>query len=466
MELASIDAKGATALDRIPEAIGKVTVGCTDVAGLVQQVIDSFGLLRSEHVELQDTVQALEADQKGVLEASDEARLLSDRAIERLADGTSMIALSLTEIGNLIDLVETLTQHVTGFAAAMDQVRRSSQEIDQFAETTNILALNATIEAMRAGEQGRAFAVVASEVKSLASDTRRATEEIGRTIDTLGSEAALVIEKIQNGNDASGRAKLQVATIQDTLDGVTGLIGEVDKQQDQIARNAATISDHVYKVQDVLAQFDDAVNINERSLETAHGRMEGLELTASDMFDQLVKAGLSPQDSAIVEEAQTRAREAQQVIEDAIAAGTVGRNQVFDMSYQEIAGSNPVRYRNDLTQWADENWRPLLDDVAAKIGPVMAAAFTDTNGYLPTPLTKHSPAPTGDLAHDTQFCRNGRIIFCAIDKKAKRSDAPYTMAVYRQEGDGRTYRVVRNVYVPLMIAGKRWGDYELAYSFD
>lgn len=40
------------------------------------------------------------------------------------------------------------------------------------------------------------------------------------------------------------------------------------------------------------------------------------------------------------------------------------------------------------------------------------------------------------------------------------------MAVYRQEGDGQTYQVVRNVYVPLVINGRRWGDFELAYSFD
>ncbi|HCB79737.1 MAG TPA: chemotaxis protein, partial [Erythrobacter sp.] len=154
MELSAIDARGASALDRIPEACGKVTVGCSDVAGIVQGVIDSFGHLRSEYVELQGTVRALDEDQSKVLEASDEARLLSERAIERLNDGTTLISSSLNEIGNLLSLVETLTEHVTGFAAAMDQVRRSSQEIDQIAETTNILALNATIEAMRAGEQG------------------------------------------------------------------------------------------------------------------------------------------------------------------------------------------------------------------------------------------------------------------------------------------------------------------------
>ena len=466
METSAIDAKGANAIDRIPAAIGKVTVGCSDVAGLVQEVINSFGRLRAEHVELQGTVRALDADQRRVLDASDEARMLSQRAINQLADGTSMIASSLAEIGNLIELVETLSVHVTGFAAAMEQVRRSSQEIDRIAETSNILALNATIEAMRAGEAGRTFAVVANEVKSLAGDTRRATEEIARTIDALGSEAESVIEKIQHGDQASGTARIQVARIKDTLDDVSGLIGEVDRQQDEIARNTATISGRMQEVHNVLTSFNDAVSVNETSLENAHDRIEGLELTASEMFDQLVKAGLSPQDSVMVDEAQARARHAQELVEQAISDGALTKAQAFDTAYREIAGSNPARFRTGLTDWADANWRPLLDAAAAEVDSVMAAAFTDMNGFLPTHLTKHSRQPTGDIAWDTQFCRNGRIMLFAIDKMAKRSSAPYTMAVYRQEGDGKTYRVVRNVYVPLIVHGQRWGDFELAYSFD
>ena len=96
----------------------------------------------------------------------------------------------------------------------------------------------------------------------------------------------------------------------------------------------------------------------------------------------------------------------------------------------------------------------------------MAAACTDMKGFLPTHLTRFSRAPTGDLAHDTRHCRNGRMILDAIDQKAKESTAPFMMAVYRQEGDGRSYKVVRNVYLPLVLGGRRWGDLELAYSFD
>ena len=123
-------------------------MGCSDVAGIVQAVIDTSGVLRAEHLELQGTVHELEKDQRRVAEASDEARLLSASAIERLGQGTSQIQSSLSQITRLLDMVETLATHVTGFAAAMDQVKRCSKDIAQIAETTNILALNATVDGM------------------------------------------------------------------------------------------------------------------------------------------------------------------------------------------------------------------------------------------------------------------------------------------------------------------------------
>jgi methyl-accepting chemotaxis protein len=83
-------------------------------------------------------------------------------------------------------------------------VFRSAQDIGEISDTTNILALNATIEAMRAGDAGCTFAVVASEVKSLANETRKATEEIAATIDALGGEAEVVIGRIEAGSKASG----------------------------------------------------------------------------------------------------------------------------------------------------------------------------------------------------------------------------------------------------------------------
>ncbi|MXO90224.1 methyl-accepting chemotaxis protein [Pontixanthobacter aquaemixtae] len=453
-------------IDLIPDSCGEVTVGCADVAGIVSAVIESSEKLRAEHDELQGTVSELEADQRKVSEASDEARLLSERAIERLGQGTSLIQSSLGQISGLLELVETLSQHVTGFAAAMEQVRRCSQDIDQIAETTNILALNATIEAMRAGDAGRTFAVVANEVKSLAGDTRRATEEIGRTIDTLGDEAASVIGQIESGAEASKNAKKSIAQIEDTIGGVAELVEEVDRQNDQIARATGTISDHVVRVQDVLGSFDSAAIANEAQLREAQQRMDGLEITASEMFDGVVKAGLSPRDSLLVEKAKEVAKEISGKAEEAIAAGELKLDALFDQNYQQVPGSNPPRFRTSLSDWADANWRPVIDRVASEGAPIKMCSQADMNGFLPTHISDHSREPTGNLTHDTKYCRNGRIILETIDKKAKSSNEPYMMAVYRQEGDGKQYLVVRNIYVPLYINGRRWGDFELAYTFD
>jgi len=453
------------AIDRIPESCGEVTVGCADVGGIVQAVIDSSKTLRAEHDALQGTVSELEADQRKVSEASDEARLLSERAIERLGQGTNLIESSLGQISGLLELVETLTTHVTGFAAAMEQVRRCSQDIDQIAETTNILALNATIEAMRAGDAGRTFAVVANEVKSLAGDTRRATEEIGRTIESLGEEAASVISQIESGAEASVNAKTSVVQIEETISGVAELVEEVDRQNDQIARATGTISGHVQAVQSVLHSFDGAAIENEEKLERAHGRMEDLELTASKMFDNIVQAGLSPADSVMVEKAQTHAKRLTEIAEKAIADGELTIEQLFDQDYSPVEGSNPPRFRTSVSNWADENWRPLIDKTVTD-PEVKMCSPADMKGFLPTHVSDRSRKPTGDLAHDTKYCRNGRILLDPIDKKAKKSNAPFMMAVYRQEGDGMKYEVVRNVYVPLIINGRRWGDSELAYTFD
>jgi len=465
MELTKIETQDARALDTIARDCGAVSVGCSDVAGIVQGVIDSRARLRVEHDALLETVAALEADEKRIADACDESRVLSNRAIDRLGEGTRLIHSSLGQVTDLLDLVDTLTQHVTGFAAAMTQVRECSRDIGQIAETTNILSLNAAIEAARAGEAGRGFAVVAAEVKNLAGKTRLATDEIVRTIDTLGREAELVVGRIEDGAKASSEAKSSVARIIQTIDGVGELVHEVDAQNDNIARTNGTVSEHVVSIRQALDVLEQAAESSESGLRRAHERVEGLELTASSMFDSIVQAGLSPDDNAMVERAQTAAREIVALTAAAVAAGRLDPVALFDRDYRPIPGSNPPRFRTRLCEWADREWQPLLDRISMSDPAIMAVACTDMKGFLPTHLSRFSKAPTGELAHDTRYCRNGRMILDPIDQKAKDSTAPFMMAVYRQEGDGRSYKVVRNVYVPLVIDGRRWGDLELAYSF-
>ena len=466
MKPISIDTDNAVALEKIPESCGAVTVGCSEVAGVVESVIRSSELLRAEHDALQGTVAALEADQAKVSEASDEARLLSERAIGRLEEGAALIHSSLGQINELLDMVDALGQHVTGFSAAMEQVKRSAQDIDNIAETTNILALNATIEAMRAGDAGRTFAVVASEVKSLANDTRKATEEIAQTIDALGEEASVVIGRIEAGSEASGSAKASVAQIEDAMANVSSLVEEVDKQNDVIARSTGTISGHVHSVQDVLLRYDKVTRENERELASAQKEAMGLESIANDMFDGLVHAGLSPKDQAMADHAMQVAREIVAAAESAIENGDITHAAVFDRNYKLIPGSAPERFTSGITDFAERCWKPILNRSTDSYAESFATVCADVNGFMPTHVDRFTQAPTGDLQHDTRVCRNGRIMMDESDRAAIRSEAPYRLSVFRQPIEGEGYHIVRSAYVPLRINGERWGDLKFAYSFD
>lgn len=456
----------STSIDGISHHCGEVTVGCSEVAGVVQDMIASFKVLGRQQASLQSTVDALEEDQRQVSDACSESRDLSERAIDRLHTAREQINASVGEIAGLLETVRTLTRHVNGFSEAMVQVRETSREITDIADRTNILALNAAIEAARAGDAGRTFSVVASEVKDLSAEVLRASDRITDTVDTLWKEGDEVIGNINSGAETSRKAEASVAAIESGITEVCELISEVDAQNDQIVSSSRTINQRVHEVQGVLDTINAAAMEGGTQLSMAHERIVGLEMNASGMFDTLVKSGLSPADNAMVELAQSFSREVAQTAEDALASGKLGEASLFDTDYVEIPGSNPPRFRTRLNVWADACWQPLLDRFTASDPRIIACACTDLNGFLPTHLSRHSQPPTGNEEHDRQYCRNGRKILDPIDQRAKDSTAPFMMAVYRQEGDGKRYRVVRNVYVPLTINGRRWGDLELAYSFD
>jgi methyl-accepting chemotaxis protein len=365
----------------------------------------------------------------------------------------------------LVQLVDRLTQQVTGFGAAIEQVKRSSHDIDTIAQTTSILALNATIEAARAGEFGRSFSVVADEVKALARRTRDATAEIARTVEALSKEANQVIVEIDAGTEVNRNARDSVSKIEGTLSVVSEMVDEVDRQNAQVTSANAAISDHVDLLQTSLKSVDSVAQENVENLERVQGRAGELENTAKVMFDELVHAGLSPKDDQFVAFGIESAKEIIEIAQSAIESGAISENDLFDDNYIEIAGSHPQRYRNRATDWADNNWRPVLDRIKASRNQIAGTVCMDRNGFVPTHITEFSRTPTGDYDHDVKFCRNGRK-FPVVPRDPSKELSDYSMSTYRfeAEGEGRGYQIVRVVSVPIILQGRHWGNYTLTYT--
>lgn len=446
---------------------GDVVVDCSDTAGTLENALQSAGELQHKHLELEAITHQLSVEIENVAMATAEARDLSDSARAKVAAGSATVSASVTDFADMIALINRLGNHITGFAAAMDQVKRASQAIDNIARTTNMLALNAAIEAQKAGVAGQTFAVVAAEVKKLALDSRSAAVEITGTVKSLSAEAEKLVVDIGTGIESSGKAQAQFAEMDLLLSDLSQIVWQVDERTSDIAANTAAINSGLVDSRRVRAAVDAANTTVHSQLSLAHRDVTELESRANLMFDKLVHSGMSQDDSAFVELAIEQAQRIKNLTEQAIATGDLTMAALFDENLIQVAGSNPVRYRTELSNWADINWRPLFDEIGGMRSEILTSVCTTAKGYLPTHMTKFSVSPIGDFEHDNRYCRNGRVFFEGVDITAKASVQDYMMAVYRHTGTSSStsssQAVVRNVYVPLYINDRRWGDMEVAY---
>ena len=451
-------------IDAVARSCGEVTVGCADVGGLVEEVMTTAGEMRTRQEMLQDVIAKLADDQKRVTDSTDEARMLSKRAKEDLHSSTDVIRLSMQEFGDLTGLVVALAQHITGFAGAMDQVRRVSQNIDTIAKTTSILALNAAIEAHRAGAAGATFAVVAAEVKQLAHNTREATDEISATVNSLGVEAEGLVEKIEKGVSKGKEAQRNFQKIDDTVNRISDLVSQVDEQNCDIAENTGLIHSKVQQVQAVLDHFSESADKNNITLEAAKDKVGDLETTSKIMFDQLVQSGFATEDRKFVDLAITGRDELVAIVEKALASGDLTKEQLFDRNYREIEGSNPTRYDNNFNTFADAEIQPILDKYR-QMDAIISCGATNIDGYLPTHVKERSREPNGDPVHDDKYCRNRRIFMDDMTKRAiAQKDRPFSVSVYRfVRTDDDKSTAGKQVAVPLYFSGEYWGNFELLY---
>jgi methyl-accepting chemotaxis protein len=177
-------------VDRMGEAIADISDNATtlansaqDLTGVSKQVSDGAERASSEAAAAADSATQVSGDVQAIATGTDEMRASIAEIASNATTATSIVA-------NAVIAADGANRTVAKLSASSDQIGQVAKVIAAIAEQTNLLALNATIEAARAGELGKGFAVVAGEVKELASETAKATEDIARQIIALQTDSA------------------------------------------------------------------------------------------------------------------------------------------------------------------------------------------------------------------------------------------------------------------------------------
>jgi len=250
------------------EQIAKLLSNFSDqISAMLDMVKNATLSMQSTATQMTQTAQDTNSQASDVAAAAEEATT----NVQTVASATEELAASLQEVsqqvahssgiaGKASSAAQKTNAQIGGLATVAEDIGEVISLIQNIAEQTNLLALNATIEAARAGEAGKGFAVVASEVKELASQTGKATEEISQKISAIQSETRDAVDGIQEIGGVIEEMNAVASTIADAVRQQTSATGEIASNVDQASRGTNVVSEQITKVSGAASETDTAAH--------------------------------------------------------------------------------------------------------------------------------------------------------------------------------------------------------------
>lgn len=241
-----------TVLTRIEDASTKVAVLSEQVRKLSVDAADS---IRKQQMQTEQVATAMNEMTTTIAEVSSHVQDTASKADDADAlarSGSTVAGQTRGAMQQLQKTVNDISQSVADLAEQTNKIVGAAQIIEQIAEQTNLLALNAAIEAARAGEQGRGFAVVADEVRLLASRTTASTKEIYEIIQQLSTKAKASVLVAENGRKDAELGVTQVAQAEKALEGISVAVSSIAAMAGQMA---AAVEEQAHVAEDINQQI-------------------------------------------------------------------------------------------------------------------------------------------------------------------------------------------------------------------
>jgi len=255
---AEAEREAADNADRLArqERIDNLTTGFGDT------VVEILGVVSAQSTEMEATAQSMSEIARQTMDESVTVSSAAEQAsasVQTVASAAEELTSSINEISRqvthsaeittkAVDAADSTNTTIRELAEAAKRIGEVVDLINDIAEQTNLLALNATIEAARAGDAGKGFAVVASEVKSLASQTAKATEDIGGQIGDIQGTTEKAVDAIEAISATIGEINEIATTIASAVEEQEAATSEISRNVQEAATGTQSVSESIVNV--------------------------------------------------------------------------------------------------------------------------------------------------------------------------------------------------------------------------
>ncbi|MGH1403449.1 MAG: methyl-accepting chemotaxis protein [Alphaproteobacteria bacterium] len=237
----------------ISELVATLSAASTELSSTAQSM-SSIAERTTEQSSAMSHASASTSENIQTVASASEELSASIRELSQQVQNTSQAATTAT------DDVDKASKQIEGLLVASEKIGDVVNLIQDIAEQTNLLALNATIESARAGEAGKGFAVVANEVKSLASETSKATEQIAEEVQQVQDEVRGAVEAIKNIDKKIREVDTSASAIAAAIEEQNATTGEITRNTQTSAANMQELNGNVSNVNEAAQTTGSAAN--------------------------------------------------------------------------------------------------------------------------------------------------------------------------------------------------------------
>lgn len=259
------------------------------VVHLSNQARSNLNTLNQHTQETEQAITAIEemsASAGSIAQSADDAALLTERTNRYADESKQTVTEAVNSVNGLVNQVSSMAETITRMSEDTKQINSVLQVIGAIAEQTNLLALNAAIEAARAGEQGRGFAVVADEVRALASRTQQSTSQINDMLATFKTTTENVVKEMDSTRIHCEETAERTNHVMDSLNVVTDSVAEMNNLNTLIATSAMEQRQVTHEVSKNMAAIQEMVrklNMNAAQVTSVSNDLQNTSHALSDV---------------------------------------------------------------------------------------------------------------------------------------------------------------------------------------
>lgn len=270
-------------VSNITGSTAQLSTSAEELAAITVETNDAFKRQQLQAEQVATAANEMSATVEEVARNTQMAAEASARASQEALSGKKVVASTMESIDGLASEVERAAQVINKLKTDSENIGVVLDVIKGIAEQTNLLALNAAIEAARAGEQGRGFAVVADEVRTLASRTQESTKEIQQMIERLQVGAIEAVRTMEESRNRASASVEQAARAGTSLEAITDAVETINNMTTQIASAAEEQSTAAREIDRNVTSINQLIQQSAKGSEQTYVASEELAKLASTL---------------------------------------------------------------------------------------------------------------------------------------------------------------------------------------